>query len=54
MDSSAFYDPAVLPSTDALITALERLPQNLIHGDFESVLYRGLTELGIKTKILTL
>jgi len=53
-DYGAFYDPAILPSTDALTVALEELPQNLIYGDFESVIYRGLTELGVPTKILAL
>lgn len=51
-DYGAFYDPAELPTTDALITALEGLQQNMVYGDFESVIYRGLVELGIPTKIL--
>lgn len=51
-DYGAFYDVASLPTTDVLIQALENIPQNLIYGDFESVLYRGLVELGVPTKIL--
>ena len=51
-DYGAFYDPAELPTTDELITALEGLQQNMVYGDFESVIYRGLVELGIPTKIL--
>jgi hypothetical protein len=40
---------------DALIKTLKGLPQNLVvYGDFESAVYRGLTELGIPTKILAL
>jgi hypothetical protein len=54
-DYGAFYDPAFLPTTDVLIKTLEGLPQNLVvYGDFESAVYRGLTELGIPTKILAL
>ena len=39
---------------NALIKTLEELPQNLVYGDFESVVYRGLTEPGVPTKILAL
>lgn len=39
---------------DALIKTLKGLPQELVYGDFESAVYRGLTELGIPTKILAL
>jgi hypothetical protein len=46
---NAVYDPVELPSTDTLITALGKLPQNKVYGDFESVIFRGLTELGVKT-----
>ncbi len=53
-DYGAFYDPEVLPTTETLIGALAGLPQNMIYGDFESVVYRGLTELGVPTKILAL
>ncbi len=53
-DYGAFYNPEVLPAKNELITALEKLPQNLLYGDFESVVYRGLAELRIPTKILTI
>jgi hypothetical protein len=46
-DYGAFYDPAVLPATDVLIKTFEGLLQNLVYGDFESVVYRGLTKLGV-------
>ena len=51
-DYGAFYNSAELPSTNAIIAALKDLPQNLVYGDFESVIYRGLMELGVETKIL--
>lgn len=51
-DYGAYYDADVLPSNEILIRALERLPQDTIYGDFESVLYRGLMELGIPTKMI--
>ena len=47
---NTLYDPVELPSTDTLITALGKLPQNKVYGDFESVIYRGLTELGLALK----
>ena len=51
-DYGAFYDTAELPDTDLLINALEKIPQDLLYGDFESVIYRGLSSLGIRTRIL--
>lgn len=51
-DYGAFYDSSKLPTTNALITTLKDLPQNMVYGDFESVIYRGLTELGVETKIM--
>ena len=48
-DYGAFYDPANLPDTFDLVQALECLPQDLVYGDFESALYRGLAELGTPT-----
>lgn len=51
-DYGAFYDVSALPETDALIQALETLPQDLVFGDFESALYRGLTALGVPTRLL--
>lgn len=50
-DYGAFYDPANLPDTFDLVQALECLPQDLVYGDFESALYRGLAELGVPTKM---
>ena len=50
-DYGAFYDPADLPDTYDLVQALECLPQELVYGDFESVLYRGLAELGVSTRM---
>ena len=51
-DYGAYYDAGSLPTTDALVQALEGIPQNLVYGDFESVLYRGFVELGVPTRIL--
>ena len=50
-DYTAFYDIDALPDTYDLVRALDCLPQDLVYGDFESVLYRGLAELGIPTKM---
>lgn len=52
-DYGAFYDISVLPSDSLLIHALEELPQDLVYGDFESALYRGMAALGIPAKILS-
>lgn len=52
-DYTAYYDLADLPSMGALIHVLEALPQRTIYGDFESVLYRGLAEMRIPTKLLS-
>lgn len=51
-DYVAFYDMDALPPVDNLIKALESFPSDVIYGDFESALYRGVTELGIPTKIM--
>lgn len=51
-DYTAFYDFKLLPSEDELISILEALPQGYVYGDRESVIYRGLAELNIPTKIL--
>lgn len=53
-DYGAFYDENVLPDVDKLRTALLRMDQNELYGDFPSVLYRGLDALGIPTRILDL
>lgn len=51
-DYGAFYDLEVLPSCEVLINALKRVPQDMVYGDFESIVYRGLEELKVPTKIL--
>ena len=51
-DYGAYYDEAALPPMPQLITELEQLPQNLVYGDFESILYRGLTALNTPTRLL--
>lgn len=51
-DYGAFYDLAELPGETALIGALERLDPGLLYADLPSVLYRGLAELHIPTRIL--
>ena len=51
-DYGAFYDPEALPSDEALAEALGRVPRDLVYGDPESALYRGLAEMGIPTRIL--
>ena len=52
-DYTAYYDLAALPAKEELLCTLEKLPGQLIYGDFESVLYRGLAEMGIPTKPLS-
>lgn len=51
-DYGAFYDLEELPSTEKIVGALEGLPQTLVYGDFESIIYRGLVQLQVPTKIL--
>lgn len=51
-DYTAFYDLDVLPTEEELVSVLETLPQGYVYGDKESVLYRGLAELNIPTKII--
>lgn len=51
-DYGAFYNAEELPSTERLVDALEGLPQTMVYGDFESILYRGLAQLQVPTKIL--
>ena len=50
-DYGAFYDTQSLPETGELIRVLESLPQDLVYGDHESVIYRGLAELKIPTRM---
>lgn len=51
-DYGAFYHPDTLPDTDTLCAALADLPQDLVYGDVESVLYRALVHLGVPTILL--
>ena len=51
-DYGAYYNFNTIPTCDTLISTLEKLPQNLVYGDFESILYRGFAEMGIPTIIL--
>lgn len=51
-DYGAYYNVEAIPSSDALIAVLEELPQDLVYGDFESILYRGFTAMGIPTILL--
>ena len=51
-DYGAFYDAEALPSDDAVIQAMERLPGNLVYGDFESAVYRGLTEIKVPVRMV--
>ena len=50
-DYGAFYDVDRLPSRQELIHALEKLPEELLYSDRASAIYRGLSMLGIHTKI---
>ena len=50
-DYGAFYDADRLPGREEMIQALEQLPQNLLYSDRASAVYRGLTMLGIPTRI---
>ncbi len=49
-DYTAYYDLSQLPALDTLTDALETIPQDAVYGDFESVLYRGLVQMGISAK----
>ena len=49
---TAFYEIAALPSNSDLIEALKTLPQDAVYCDTESVIYRGLAELGTKTLLI--
>ncbi len=49
-DYTAYYDLSQLPALDDLMNALKMIPQDTVYGDFESVLYRGLVQIGIPAK----
>ena len=51
-DYGAFYREDQLPGKTELLLALSRLPQDLLYDCRESVLYRGLMELKIPTKLI--
>ena len=51
-DYGAYYDLKDIPTDDMLISALGKLPQNLVYGDFESILYRGYVQAGIPSLIM--
>ena len=51
-DYGAFYDTDCLPEKNALIRALKQLPPDRMYADPPSVIYRGLKELQIPTKII--
>ena len=51
-DYGAFYDAEKLPDVEDVREALASLPPGLTYGDFESVLYRAFTLLGVPTKLL--
>ena len=53
-DYGAYYNFGNLPSLDQVRGALKSLDQSLVHGDFESILYRAFAQLRIPTKILNL
>ena len=50
-DYGAFYELDRLPGRDELIHALEQLPENLLYSDQASAIYRGLSMLGVPTRI---
>lgn len=52
-DYGAFYDIENLPSMENIQEAIKALPQNLVYGDFASILYRAFVDLDIPTKLLS-
>lgn len=52
-DYGAFYDIESLPGTETIREAIKALPQNLVYGDFSSVLYRAFVDLDVPTKLLS-
>ena len=51
-DYGALYEIDRLPGRDELIDSLSKLPQELLYSDRASVIYRGLAEMGVPTRIL--
>ncbi len=52
-DYGAFYDVENLPGMENVREAIMALPQDLVYGDFPSILYRAFVDLGIPTKLLS-
>lgn len=52
-DYSAFYDIENVPDTESVLKAIKAIPQDLVYGDFASVLYRTFVDLEIPTKLLS-
>lgn len=48
----AFYAEKDLPPAETVYEALKTMPQDLVFGDFESVLYRAFAEAGIPTTFI--
>ena len=51
-DYGAFYDEHQRPNRERMMNALDRLPPELLYSDMASAVYRGLTMLGIPTKLV--
>ena len=51
-DYGAFYNADAMPDQEKLIRALRKLPQDRLYSDQASVIYRGLEELHVPTRIL--
>ena len=49
-DYGAFFEEKLLPDDETMMHALEQLPQDSLYSDMASVVYRGLTALGIPTR----
>lgn len=48
----AFFEERELPPIETVYSALETMPQNLVFGDFESVLYRVFADAGVPTTFI--
>ena len=52
VDYGAFYDGENVPDTECVREAMGNIAQNLVYGDFASVLYRAFAEMGIPTRLI--
>lgn len=52
-DYSAFYDIENVPDTESVLKTIKAIPQDIVYGDFASVLYRAFAGLAIPTKLLS-